>query len=51
MMQNLKMQISQKTIQTVKGSNISQSNTEAETANIHILPRGAEVKRAYTDAP
>lgn len=32
---------SSKTTPTVEGSNISQINTEAKTANIHTIPRGA----------
>lgn len=40
-----------KTILTVKGSNISQINTKAKTANIHTLPRGAEAKGANKEAP
>lgn len=39
-----------KTTQTVKGSNISHINTEAKTANIHTLPKGAEVKGANKEA-
>lgn len=35
---------------TFKVSNISQINTEAETANMHTLPRGAKVKGTNTEA-
>lgn len=45
MMQNLKIQLKQKTTCQTKGINPSKTHTEAKTASIHhTLPREAEVK-------